>query len=191
MTGAVSRKARVATERAALRERALTHACRRVGDCVDYFRDLDRSTSEDIARLLGEDLAQGRADLDRAIQDAKTDAIAFDAVCCLAGLRLRDNALLWDSLRHFMAAVLLKEIVRPQPRKGTDPRKAVLIADILVSVGRAFEELPMTRNSETRHRKTVCDVVAEALQKHGVRPNSYAAVKAILHRIDRGEFGIL
>ena len=128
--------------------------------------------------LFGEPLQMNR--VIELIDKSEADPLAYDAACSVIARALRQGADLPLEASRFAAGVLTGETKRPI-RKGksagayiTRDREIAYLIEIAAS-----HDLRPTRNDESEHRDSACDVVAEAMQMKGLSPRSYKQIKDI------------
>ncbi|MCC5974732.1 MAG: hypothetical protein JJT81_11850 [Rubellimicrobium sp.] len=114
------------------------------------------------------------------IDQSSADPLAFDAASKVVARLLRQGAELPSEVSAFAAGVITGERKRPI-RKGKNAG-AYIARDreiaCMVEIA-ARHNLHPTRNDESEHRDSACDVVAEAMQTKGLSPRSYKQVKDI------------
>ena len=118
--------------------------------------------------------------IEQLIEDAATDALAFDAVCCRAAFEMRSGQLVNSKLAHFASDVLYGLAKRPKDTRGRKSKKHAQHQAICKMVEFTTRHgLQPTRNDESDHTESGCDVVARALKEMGLRPQTYSHIKRV------------
>lgn len=118
--------------------------------------------------------------LQRLIERAQSDRLAYDALAAHAAAILNRGEALPDLLADFAGDVLKGRRERPArrgQRYASEVRNRLLCS--LVGELHWNYGLAPTRNDESESIDSGCDLVAEAMRRERMSPSSYAAIKRI------------
>jgi hypothetical protein len=114
------------------------------------------------------------------IARAEHDPVAFDVACSVVGRAVRQGAEMPDEVRNFAADIITGERQKPK-RRGKSAgaymfRDQAIVEFIEIAISHGFLA---TRNDESDHQNSACDIVAEAFKAQGLSPKSYKQIKEI------------
>lgn len=114
------------------------------------------------------------------IAKADDDPLAYDVACTVIGLAVRQKTEMPEEVTNFAADIIIGERQKPK-RRGKNAGAYIFRDRAIVE----FVELAMshgflaTRNDESDHQNSACDIVAEAFKARGLSPKSYKQIKDI------------
>jgi hypothetical protein len=128
-------------------------------------------------------------DVQNLLVGAKKSQEDYDALVAWAAAQLLNKRIIPNrEVERFLISHLLGRNTRPTKMGRPTKRSGYMYrhANLRLAVAEIEREgFKRTRNDEAEHRKSACDIVAEAMVALGYTPRSYKEIEKILSKDDR------